>query len=51
MHFLDFSHTKIHRFTDSHICVSWKNLHNNIIIFILYIYYEEKMKIQICVNL
>ena len=37
-----------HRFTDSHICVSWKNLHNNIII--LYIYYEQKLKIKICVN-
>ncbi len=50
MHFLDFSHTKIHRFTDSHICVSWKNLHNNIIIFILYIYYDQNPLSNFYVN-
>ena len=30
-------HSQIHRFTDSRICVGWKNIHNNIII--LYIIY------------
>ena len=34
---VNFSRSKIHRFTDSHICVCWKNPHNNIII--LYIIY------------
>ena len=39
-----------HRFTDSRICVSWKNLHNNIIIFILYIYYDQNGLSKFCVN-
>ena len=34
---VNFGGGKIHRFTDSRICVGWKNLHNKIII--LYIIY------------